>query len=278
MQNKVFGFYRLFFLLFLLVGVPSEAQQHRATRLGNPATRFAPPLVTPEDLRARFRDEKLRVDMAAILHQWDWKGKLEDLYGAALTNEVTEVSIPVGARMPFMSSREQGKPVCLVDVLWAGSEPVKAYAFSFSSSGRRYRCVTPKPCSNFFLEDLGTDLAWVPAILVEVVDREDPVEVGGQVTYLITVTNQGHSPVTNLRLQCSVPDSQEYVSGTGITPVQAQDGSLTLGVLPTLAAQSVASWKVITKALKAGDSRFQVEFSSDHFQKPIHREEATQLY
>ena len=51
----------------ILFSARAEAQQHRATRLGHPATRFAPPLVTPEDLRARFRDEKLKPDIAEIL-------------------------------------------------------------------------------------------------------------------------------------------------------------------------------------------------------------------
>jgi hypothetical protein len=68
------------------------------------------------------------------------------------------VEIPVGARMPFMSSRHGGRPVCLRNVLWAGPAPIPAYAFTFSSQGRRYRCVTPKPCCNFFLEDLGVPI------------------------------------------------------------------------------------------------------------------------
>ena len=53
--------------------------------------------------------------------------------------------------MPFMSSREDGKAICLRNILWAGTEPISACAFDFSSNGRRYRCVMPKPCSNFFV-------------------------------------------------------------------------------------------------------------------------------
>ena len=69
---------------------------------------------------------------------------------------VTEIKMPVGTRMPFMSSRENGKPVTLRDVLWAGDEPISAYVFEFASKGRRYRCVTPRPCSNFSWK------TWVP--------------------------------------------------------------------------------------------------------------------
>ena len=50
--------------------------EHRATHLGNPATRFADPLVAPDDLRWRFRDPALRKDIADVLRQWGWKGKI----------------------------------------------------------------------------------------------------------------------------------------------------------------------------------------------------------
>lgn len=267
------------FLLLALAGLachlpaPAQAQQHRAVRLGNPATRFAPPLATPDDLRARFRDDKLRPDIVSVLKDWNWRGNIDDLCGAALTNEITEVSIPVGSRLPFMSSRENRKPVCLRDVLWDGKEPIQAYAFTFSSLGRRYRCVTPKPCSNFFLEDLG-----VPAILVELVDLEDPVEVGQQVTYVITITNQGDPPGSNVRFLVNLPASQEFVSGSGATRVLAQDRTIKTEPLPTLAGKAKASWRVVVKVLQPDDARFKVEVSSDQFEKPIRVEESTRLY
>jgi hypothetical protein len=99
-------------LVLGLVGVvvaPAKAQQHRATHLGNPVTRFAPPLVTQEDLRARFSDPKLKPDIVSILQQWGWKGSVEDLFRAATNAEITEMKLPIGTRMPFMSSREHGK-------------------------------------------------------------------------------------------------------------------------------------------------------------------------
>lgn len=374
----------------LLVVQPARAEQHRATRLGNPATRFAPPLKTPEDLRSRFRDPKLLPDFATVLKQWGWTGNLDDLFRAAATNEIADITIPVGSTMPFMSSRENGKAICLRNVLWAGKEPAPAYAFHFTSLGQRYRCVTPKACSNFFLEDLGPEpkpvlalncdvhervplgrtvevcllvanqgnapephttltlkipegaalaskpdraevttdrVTWeiadlapqkserlcavfkpaqlgslpfastvvgsraasaqsacatkvfgVPAILLEVVDLEDPIEVGKEVTYEIKVTNQGASPVTNLRLVCTLPASQEFVSAQGDSPAKAQDRTITIETLPALASKAVASWRVIVKALQADDSRFKVELRGDQFEKPITEDESTQLY
>ena len=127
--------------LLLLLSGTVHARQHRATRLGHPATRFAPYIDTTEELRSRFRDPKLKPDFANILRQMNWPGDPEDMHRAAATAEVIEIKLPVGTVMPFMSSRENGRPVALREVVWAGDEPVGAYEFFFSSRGRRYRCV-----------------------------------------------------------------------------------------------------------------------------------------
>jgi len=378
--------------LVLWLCTPVRAEEHRATRLGHPATRFAPPLQTPDDLRARFRDEKLRPDFASVLQQWGWTGNLEDLHRAALTAEIVDGKIAVGTRMPFMSSRKDGRPVCLRNVIWAGSEPAPAYAFTFSSKGRRYRCITPKACSNFFLEDLGaeptpepllalqcnaperqftgrpvkvcftvrntgdgpepratvilpippgttfvsatdggvassdrviweiadvttnasrevcaaftterpgrlefkptvsgtmagparcecqTQILGVYAVLVEVVDLEDPVEVGKVISYIVTITNQGNQTGTGIRVVCTVPDSQEFISGSGSTPVQSQGRTVTMSPLPSLDGKAVATWRVLTRAVRPDDSRFKVDFTTDQFERPIRREESTRIY
>jgi uncharacterized repeat protein (TIGR01451 family) len=379
-------------LVLALVGVavaPAVAQQHRAVRLGHPATRFAPSLTEPEQLRALFANEKLKADVEAILRQADWKGNVDDLRAAAAVAPIADLSLPVGTRMPFMSSRKNGNPIALMDVLWDGNEPVSAYAFDFTSGGRRYQCITPRPCSNFYVVDLGpalpelaigcsapgqalvgrgfdvcltvtnlgtapapgttlqlqipaqatltavtdqgtnvegtllwtlpelppsmakqvcatfvpreavlvafaatvqetsgketktrcdTQVAGIPAILLETADLEDPIEVGQEVVYEIKVTNQGSAPDTNLKVTCPLPDSEEFVSGSGPTPVQVQDRTVKMDTLPVLAPKEQAVWHVTVKALKPDDARFKVFISTDQFQQPIQKDEATQLY
>lgn len=381
-------------LMAVLLCLPaggSHGESHRATNLGNPATRFAPPLSTPDDLRALFRNDALKPDIAAIINQWGWRGNLNDLFAAAATAEIADIKIPVGTTMPFMSSRKNGQPVCLRNVLWAGKEAAPAYAFHFTSHGRRYRCVTPKACSNFYLEDLGfeprpalvlecnapekmaagrpvkvcltvanvgnaaepltrltlslpdgaevisrtdqgvqlggavnwqiadlapshgkqvcaeivlarpgsasfttyatgqvaprvqttgcqTEIIGIPAILIEVVDLADPIEIGNEVTYEIKVTNQGTLPIENVRLTCALPESLEFVSGAGDTPVKAENRALAMDALASLAAKAVASWQVKARAARADDARFKVVLHADQFARPINEEESTQLY
>ena len=75
-----------------------------------------------------------------------------------------------------------------------------------------------------------------------------------------------------------MPDSEEFVSGTGPTPVRAQERAVTMDTMPVLASKEQAVWRVTVKALKADDARFKVFVSSDQFQQPIQKDEATHLY
>lgn len=475
-----------------------QAQRHTATRLGHPETRFAKPLLKSTDLRILLTSETLKADVASILNQAGWKGDLADLRQAAATTPIREWRIPVGARLDYMSSRRNGKPIVLWDVLWAGSEPIDAFAFDFSSRGRRYRCVTPKACSNFWVEDLGPDtpppprialamtapaearicdpiemrlkvrnpgavplsqvrvinalpaalrgpegqsslvfeagqlqpgeskefsfevsatslgplentaqaiaaegvsaearaqlvvrqpvlvincqapeevfagrpievclsiknqgdapehkviatlnlppgaqigtvseggtasatrVIWelgelkadesrqacatfalaepgsaplnpsargacaeavevlcgtqvigIPAILLEVIDLDDPIEVGSDQTYEIKVINQGSAPATNIKFVCRIESTQEFVSGTGPTSVKAEEGVIMIEPLPLLAPKAETTWRVVVRALAAGDVRFAIDLTSDQVDRPVQETEATQQY
>lgn len=139
------------------LALTAEAQQHRAIRLGNPATRFAKPLKKPDDLRVMLRAEKMKADVAAVLADVGWAGDVADLDRAAAAADVTAIQVPTGTRLPFMAARKKGKAYAMRDVLWAGKKPIDAFGFEFTSKCVRYRLVTPKACSNFWVEEIGKD-------------------------------------------------------------------------------------------------------------------------
>ena len=180
-----------------VLAVTAEAQQHKATRLGNPATRFAQRTPKkPDDIRVLLRSDKTKADVAAVLNEVGWKGNIEDFDRAAASAEITAVQIAPGTRIPFMSSRKNKKAHALVDVLWAGKKPIDAFAFEMSSNCERYRVVTPKACGNFWVEDLGHDnvdpkcnVPPPPPPPVVSVSGASEVCVSQPVEYAITVNN-----------------------------------------------------------------------------------------
>jgi uncharacterized repeat protein (TIGR01451 family) len=95
----------------------------------------------------------LRDDVEKVLRMSGYEGDIEDFRQAATNAPIRELRIPVGTVLPAMSTRTKGKVDLLRNVVWAGKKPIEAYEFSFISGERRYRVVTPKACSNFWVEE-----------------------------------------------------------------------------------------------------------------------------
>lgn len=254
---------RIFFLLAALVFASvataqtnAPAEHHRATRLGNPATRFAPTMHTPEDLRDRFRDKKLHNDFIEVLKQWGWQGNYDDFFAAGLANEIVEWQIPVGDTMPFMSTREDGQPLCLRNVTWAGEEPIRAYAFLFHSNGRLYHCITPKPCSNFFVVDLGPE---PKSGLVIDCDVPEKVVLGRNVRICLNLHNTGNIPEPLATVTLLIPADAVVSATTDGGEVANDSVTWKISNLPANATKQICA---TFKAPKAGKLNFNSTASS----------------
>ncbi|HUU82159.1 MAG TPA: DUF11 domain-containing protein [Phycisphaerae bacterium] len=118
----------------------------------------------------------------------------------------------------------------------------------------------------------------IPAILLEVIDVEDPIEVGATITYVIAVTNQGSAAGTNIKLACTLPQQLSYSSSDG--PMQAAvDGpAVTFAALPSLAPKAKATFRVVAKGTAPGDVRFKVSMTTDQQPMPVEETESTNVY
>lgn len=158
------------------------------------------------------------------------------------------------------------------------SKTVKA-SFTPTKAGTMANRVTATAeCTESVTATAKTEVKTIPAVLLEVIDVEDPVEVGDNSTYIIQVTNQGSATSKNIRVTCILEDNMEYVSSTGATAGSVDGSTVTFTPLETLARKSRATWKVTVKALKAGDVRFKVILQSDDLERPVEETEATRIY
>ena len=123
-----------------------------------------------------------------------------------------------------------------------------------------------------------TKLSGIAAILLEVIDVEDPIVVGTPETYVIKVTNQGSATDTNIQIVCELEEDLEFVDAGGPTGAKAVDRVITFEPLASLAPKAVVTWQVRAKALKSGDTRFKVTMKSDQIQRPVLETESTHLY
>jgi len=126
--------------------------------------------------------------------------------------------------------------------------------------------------------DATTQVTGIAAILLEVVDLEDPIEVGSNETYVITVTNQGSAVGTNIRVTCTLPEEQQYVSSDGPTQASVAGRKITFAPLAQLAPHAKAVYRVLVKGAKAGDVRFAADLVSDQMTSPAGETESTHIY
>jgi len=133
-------------------------------------------------------------------------------------------------------------------------------------------------CADAATARASTDVKGIPAILIEVVDVEDPIPVGTNVTYVVTVTNQGSAVANDIEIVCTLEDTMEYVSSSGATRGSASGNTVTFAPLKSVAPGDDATWKVIIKAKRAGDVRFRVEMNSTELGRKVEETEATNFY
>jgi hypothetical protein len=127
-------------------------------------------------------------------------------------------------------------------------------------------------------ETCSTRVYGIPAVLLEVIDLKDPVLVDAEVVYEIRVLNQGTLPLTNLRIAAVMEDGQAFQFASGVNRIQAEGAHLRSEILPSLAPGAEVSWRVVVRAVKAGDMRFQVDLLAEPFARPVTETEATMQY
>src|SRR5260370_41496143 len=81
-----------------------------------------------------------------------------------------------------------------------------------------------------------TRVEGLSALLMELVDLDDPVEVGSDTAYEIRVTNTGAKTETNLQLICTIPEKMEFRGAEATNcKFHLQGRELTFEPLPQLA-------------------------------------------
>ncbi|MEY3275871.1 MAG: 60 kDa cysteine-rich outer membrane protein [Verrucomicrobiota bacterium] len=115
----------------------------------------------------------------------------------------------------------------------------------------------------------------VSAVLVEVVDDPDPIQIGESTTYTIRITNQGNADLTNIK------SSAEFKAE--VTPVSSQGGtvsgkSVSFPTIPRLGAKQAVTYTITAKGAGEGDHRLIVKVQPDGWEAPVTEEESTRVY
>jgi uncharacterized repeat protein (TIGR01451 family) len=118
----------------------------------------------------------------------------------------------------------------------------------------------------------------VPALRFEVIDLEDPVEVGKEAVYEIRVQNQGTGPCTNVQLAAELSEGTALVGATGQTAARSDRQVVSFDPIPAFGVKGEAVYRVRVRGVAPGDHRFRVRLVCDQIRTPVVKEENTRFY
>jgi uncharacterized repeat protein (TIGR01451 family) len=126
--------------------------------------------------------------------------------------------------------------------------------------------------------ECATKVEGVSALLTEVVDTEDPIEVGAGTAYEIRITNTGSKTENDIRLSCTVPEKMQFVSAQGPCRFGQEGNNIVFEPLAKLTPRADAIFRVQVKAVQSGVVRFKIQVTSASIPEPIVRMESTTIY
>ena len=110
---------------------------------------------------------------------------------------------------------------------------------------------------------------------LSIIDTVDPMGVGEQGSYTITITNQSSdSPMSNVRLSVTIPSQFTIVAADG---GEVSGNNVTYAAIAALAAGQEQEFTVTVEAVAEGDVVASATLRYDEFGQPITAQEGTTI-
>jgi uncharacterized repeat protein (TIGR01451 family) len=116
------------------------------------------------------------------------------------------------------------------------------------------------------------------ALLFEVIDVADPIEVKGETQYQIRVMNQGSKAADNVRLAALLPPELKFVSADGPTRHINKGQQVIFEPLGRLAPKADTAYRIVVQGVQPGDVRMKIQLQAEDLEQPIMKEESTRVY
>jgi uncharacterized repeat protein (TIGR01451 family) len=118
----------------------------------------------------------------------------------------------------------------------------------------------------------------IAAVLFQVADSVDPIELGGETIYEVRVVNQGSKAADNVRLSVDLPPEVKFLTAEGPARYRLEGNRVSFDGLASLSPKADSAYRIRVKAIKAGDARARFQLLTDDMQTPVMKEESTRVY
>ncbi|RME94221.1 MAG: DUF11 domain-containing protein, partial [Verrucomicrobia bacterium] len=200
---------------------------------------------------------------------------------APAANTVVQVPLPAGVEVRSATaggSLSGGSVVWNLGTLAPGASKKVCGTFAAASGGNyTFNATTSGACADPASTSCSVVIQGVNAILVEVVDDPDPIQVGEQTTYTIRVTNQGGGmDLREVNVKAIFPAEIDPVAASNNGRVSGKQ--VVWPTVPSLATKQSITYTVTGKAVAGGDARLEVQVTTRDRQSPITELESTTAY
>lgn len=118
----------------------------------------------------------------------------------------------------------------------------------------------------------------IAALMFQVSDTNDPVQVGEETTYEVNVVNQGSKQAEDVCVVVRIPAGMQVMACKAPTQHTVQGNEIHFAPLSQLAPKAEMLYELRMRGLTTGDQRVSVSLSSKEFPTPIVKEESTRVY
>lgn len=115
-------------------------------------------------------------------------------------------------------------------------------------------------------------------LVLEIVDLDDPVEIGVETGYEVRVRNDGSKAAANVGISCELPAGVELVTARGPVPHVSEGGVVVFKSIAALEPGKTALYRIVVKGATAGNHRFRARLASESITEPLINEEITKFY
>lgn len=116
------------------------------------------------------------------------------------------------------------------------------------------------------------------SLVLEIVDLDDPVEVGSETAYEVRVKNDGSKAANQVQITCELPKDVQLIGAKGPTQSFAEKNQVIFQKIPSLAPGKTALFRIHVKGNAEGNRRFRVRLQSKNIGEPLLFEEMTKFY
>jgi uncharacterized repeat protein (TIGR01451 family) len=121
------------------------------------------------------------------------------------------------------------------------------------------------------------EIQGIAALKMVMSDLSDPVEVGKTVVYRMVITNTGSAPANRIEVKGIAPEPLRPAKASGPSRNTINGRLIAFDKVDNLQPGNSLTYQFECDALKAGDIRFRVEYTSDLNENPIYEEESTHI-